>query len=123
MGHCPGQPIIPSPSQPLGVPFPGQEGGLWNEPNSPNWVGHFITKYRPGPKYLPDSSEDSAFLESPLLVYDYAIGGNTVAGVAGAQMNAFLEGAGSKPDWAPWTSEDSLFGLSLCFLLRMGPLK
>lgn len=47
---------------PLGVPFPGED--LWTDvadPNDdesqlqPNWVGHLISKYFPGQKFIPDT--------------------------------------------------------------------
>ncbi|PBK96922.1 hypothetical protein ARMGADRAFT_1010455 [Armillaria gallica] len=100
--------IRPSAALPLGVPFPGEKGGLWNEPDEPNWVGHFITKHCPLPRYKPDQDCDPQFAANPILVYDYAIGGNTVSGVQ-TQVGAFLDGAGAKPDWAPWSGQDSLF--------------
>ncbi len=100
--------IRPSATLPLGVPFPGEMGGLWNEPDAPNWVGHLITKHCPLPRYKPDQDSDPEFVANPLLAYDYAIGGNTVSGVQ-TQVGAFLDGAGAKPDWAPWSGRDSLF--------------
>lgn len=46
----------------------------------------------------------------PLLVYDYAIGGHTVDGVRQQVRMKYLRSLGGKPDSAPWTEQDSLFG-------------
>ncbi|RDB21445.1 Acetylesterase [Hypsizygus marmoreus] len=93
--------------QPLGVPFPGF---TWNEEDLPNWVGHFITKYCPPPRYIPgDNEQDEKYLESPLLVYDYAKGGDRIPGVRRQIQDRFLPHVGTKPSWAPWASNDSLF--------------
>ena len=76
----------PSASQPLGVPFPGD---TYNEPDLPNWVGYLITKYCPPPRFDPSKEEqDSHYKESPLLVYDYAEGGATIANVC-SQIKSF----------------------------------
>ncbi|GLB34892.1 hypothetical protein LshimejAT787_0204570 [Lyophyllum shimeji] len=93
--------------QPLGVPFPGS---TWNEPDLPNWVGHLVTKYFPRPRFIPAGVEqDAAYLERPLLVYDYAKGGDTVTGVRRQIQSRFLPSVGQKPDWASWSSDNSLF--------------
>jgi len=85
-------PTYPHPTResPLGIKFPGL---TYNEADEPNWVGHFVTNYSPNPD---------------LLVYDYAVGGATAQGVKG-QCHSFLNHVGKKPEWAPWTSEDTLF--------------
>lgn len=72
--------------------FPGI---TWNESGQPNWVGHLLQK---------------CDAEYPLVVYDYAIGGHTADGVRQQIRMNYLKSTGSKPDWAPWTSQDSLFG-------------
>ncbi|KDR70197.1 hypothetical protein GALMADRAFT_103353 [Galerina marginata CBS 339.88] len=98
----------PSPSQPLGIPFPGM---TFNPPD-PNWVGHLITKYCPEPRFdlsAGDDNQDPAYVESALLVYDFAIGGHTVDGVRLQVSNYFLPKLGTKPPWAPWNAEDTLF--------------
>lgn len=67
----------------------------------------------PEPRYKPDSEEqDEGFTEDPLLVYDYAIGGNTVQGVARQVEEQFLgpDCVGTKPQWALWDSNNTLFG-------------
>ncbi|KAF8163361.1 hypothetical protein B0H34DRAFT_795080 [Crassisporium funariophilum] len=97
----------PSTTHPLGVPFPGF---TYNEDELPNWVGHLISKYTPGPRFDPTkSAQDDEYLKSPLLVHDYASGGDTVAGVRRQIQHSFLPGVGTRPAWAPWTTTDSLF--------------
>ncbi|KAG6917967.1 hypothetical protein DXG01_017151 [Tephrocybe rancida] len=92
---------------PLGVPFPGF---TWNEKDLPNWVGHLITKYFPRPRFVAGqgATQDPVYVESPLLVYDYAVGGDTIAGV-GRQIRRFLRVVGQMPEWAPWSFDNSLF--------------
>ncbi|KAJ6629304.1 hypothetical protein B0H10DRAFT_2160475 [Mycena sp. CBHHK59/15] len=77
--------------QPLGVEFPGE---TYAEPGQPNWVGHLITNHSPNPN---------------LLVYNYAKGGSRVAQVKDQVQSMFRYHLGEKPDWAPWTSSDTLF--------------
>lgn len=83
----------PTHDQPLGVEFPGH---TWCEPGKPNWVGHLVQQIRVHRTTNP-------------LVYDYAIGGDTVDGVRRQVQHEFLPHLAPKPDWAPWTSEDTLF--------------
>ncbi|KAJ4487877.1 hypothetical protein J3R30DRAFT_3432052 [Lentinula aciculospora] len=98
--------------KPLGLDFPGYPLEMWNEEGTPNWVGHLITKYTPEPRYKPDVDEqDEGYIDNPILVYDYAVGGSTIDGVK-VQVGSFFlgqGGVGTKPDWAPWTSEETLF--------------
>jgi len=128
----------PDTTNPLGVVFPGT---VFNETGLPNWVGHLITKYRPGPLYTPPTpkatkekktwlnklvkshqsgdgktadEQDPAWTESPLLVYDYARGGDTMAGVRRQVQTLFLPNVGTRPEWAPWNSKDTLFGMYYC---------
>lgn len=92
----------PTKEEPLGVEWPGTtytEGEL-----APNWVGHLIVAHRPHPETL---------------VFDYAEGGCRVFGVQQQMQREFLLHVGKKPEWAPWTSDDSLFGAFL-FLNRGG---
>lgn len=99
----------PSAVNPLGVRFPGH---TWNEPDKPNWIGHLITKYTPGPRFKPGKSlrkQDPQWVKSPLLVHDFARGGDTVDGVKRQVETSFLPDLGEKPQWAPWTATDSLF--------------
>jgi hypothetical protein len=42
-------------------------------------------------------------------VYDYAEGGDSVSGVGAQIRRQFIPYVGKKPDWAPWTAEDTLF--------------
>lgn len=76
---------------PLGVEFPGL---TFAEPNKPNWVGHLITEFKPNPS---------------ILVHCFAVGGDTVHGVVKQVQRDFLPGVGTQPDWAQWTSSNSLF--------------
>lgn len=64
---------------------------------APNWVGHLveIVKEQRG--------------ASSLLVYDYALGGDTVEGLKRQIHHDFLPHLALKPDWAPWSPEDTLF--------------
>ncbi|KAJ7598891.1 hypothetical protein C8J56DRAFT_769912 [Mycena floridula] len=66
----------PTRKNPLGPEFPGLEQALFNEPYSPNWVGYLLK---------------SLNKHNNILVYDYAVGGNTVAGVAHQVEFSFLE--------------------------------
>ncbi|KAF8908130.1 SGNH hydrolase-type esterase domain-containing protein [Gymnopilus junonius] len=97
---------IPSAVQPLGAKFPGL---TFAEVDQPNWVGHLITKYSPPPRFDPSVKEDEldpVYLDSPLLVYDYAVGGVTVAGVRNQVEKSFLS---LKPTSTIWNAEDTLF--------------
>ncbi|KAI0328030.1 hypothetical protein GY45DRAFT_1436490 [Cubamyces sp. BRFM 1775] len=93
----------PSPEHPLGVEFPGMTwcGTVDQLKNKftpqPNWVGHLveIVKEQRG--------------ASSLLVYDYALGGDTVQGVKRQIHHDFLPHLAPKPDWAPWSPDDTLF--------------
>lgn len=84
----------PTLEQPLGVDFPGN---TWAEPGKPNWVGHLAIQRTP----------------SPLLVYDYGLGGDRVDGVRRQVEKEFIPHLGSKPSWAPWTEDDTMFGMLL----------
>ncbi|KAL5529781.1 hypothetical protein ACEPAG_5768 [Sanghuangporus baumii] len=95
----------PNEAEPLGVPFPGKtysgEGKL-------NWVGYLAHELCPSGSGNID----------PLLVYDYAKGGVVISGVRTQVFEDFLDSAGKKPLWAPWSAEDSLFatwiGIKYC---------
>ncbi|KIY72193.1 carbohydrate esterase family 16 protein [Cylindrobasidium torrendii FP15055 ss-10] len=98
------QGVKPTASLPLsGQKFPGH---VWNEPGMPNWVGHLLTQYRDGPLFQPEGTND-AWNEDPLLVYDYALGGNTLDGVQ-RQVNVFLRDMASEMA-ATWKAEETLF--------------
>lgn len=83
----------PTAEKPLGVEFPGT---AWCEPGKPNWVGHFI-------------QEVKAQHGQQLLAYVYARGGDTVEGVKRQVQRHFIPYLSPRPDWAPWTSVDTLF--------------
>ncbi|KAI0033342.1 SGNH hydrolase-type esterase domain-containing protein [Vararia minispora EC-137] len=95
---------VPSASQPMGVPFPGAPN---NEPGRPNWIGHLIRSFGHG--------------QANMLVYDYAIRGDTIQGVRGQIASSFVPVIGKKPSWAPWRASDSLFvtwiGVNDCRLM------
>jgi hypothetical protein len=54
--------------------------------------------------------------DSPLLVYDYAVCGDSVHKMKYQVKEQFMETAGKKPDYCPWDSENSLFSTSLISL-------
>lgn len=98
----------PDDLDPLGVAFPGM---TYNEPNLPNWVGHLITKYSPPPRYNPEYiQQQEGYHDRPLLVYDYAAGGDTVAGVRRQIQRKFLPGIGLRSEPDSWGPENALFG-------------
>lgn len=68
----------------------------------PNWVGYLITEYSP---------------DNRLLVYDYAVGGDSVIGVRKQVQVNFLPRVGEKPSWALWNAEDTLFSKFLPAIL------
>ena len=85
----------PDKEDPLGSPSPAY---VWTESqNKPNWVGHLVAKHKANPD---------------LLVYDYAVGGDNVPGLETQVKNRFLSQAGKQPAWAPWKSDNTLFGAS-----------
>jgi hypothetical protein len=92
VGYDSGSPH-PHPDEPIGVKFPGV---TWTNDGEPNWVGHLITKYSQNPS---------------LLVYDYAVGGDKVDGIKHQVRYHFMGSLANKPDWAPWTAENTLFGI------------
>ncbi|KAI0311965.1 SGNH hydrolase-type esterase domain-containing protein [Amylostereum chailletii] len=82
----------PTAAKPLGLNHPGTPV---TEPGQANWVGHLITSYNHG--------------RSNILVYDYAVRGDTVLGVTAQISNQFLPTVGRRPQWAAWRPEDTLF--------------
>ncbi|KAI5119740.1 hypothetical protein M0805_008670 [Coniferiporia weirii] len=99
VGYDTGWPA-PTEAEPLGVPFPGYtwtEGGEedMGDSTGANWVGHLVLSRKKDAKSL--------------LVYDYAVGGDTLAGVKKQIELWYLPNVGKKPDWAPWEANDSLF--------------
>lgn len=109
---------------PLGVPWPGAG---WAEGHEPIWVNCLaflclnLYKKLIRPPYAPSqpaylvASTQKRKKEPPLLVYDYAIGGDTVEQVMVQIEGAFVPRMGMKVSGVEWQSEDSLFGMfSLC---------
>lgn len=66
----------------------------WAEDGEPNWVGHLVTNYP----------------LAPLLVYDFARGGDTVIGVRSQVERGFMLHLAKKPEWCAWNANDTLFG-------------
>jgi len=102
--------------KPLGIEWPGIG---WAEPGSPIWVIYIKTIICSCVKADHKLSMQVAHLvastqkqnkQPPLLVYDYAMGGDTVRGLAIQARKRFLPGLASKPAAAPWTADDTLFG-------------
>ncbi|EIW61069.1 uncharacterized protein TRAVEDRAFT_120349 [Trametes versicolor FP-101664 SS1] len=93
----------PSAENPLGVKFPGEtwcghyDGATNTITCEPNWVGHLL-------QLIQDQRAHPS-----LLVYDYALGGDRVDGVHRQVHKDFLPHLATKPDWAPWTANDTLF--------------
>lgn len=84
----------PTSQEPLGVSFPGR---TWANVNGDdvNWVGHVVNM-------ISDERRD-------LLVYDYAVGGDRVENLE-YQVGRGFQTIRDRPEWAPWTAADSLFG-------------
>ena len=83
----------PDKEHPLGSPSPVY---VWTEAqDKPNWVGHLVSKHKANPD---------------LLVYNYAVGGDDVRALENQVKKRFLPHAGGQPDWAPWKSNNTLFG-------------
>lgn len=86
----------------------------------PNWVGHLITKYRPGPKYSPkerrssdgdaSSEDEQKWSDNPVLVHNYARGGDTIDGVKRQIQRCFLPQLRARTD-IQLTAEKTLFGM------------
>ncbi|KAH9857423.1 hypothetical protein C2E23DRAFT_927391 [Lenzites betulinus] len=93
----------PSPENPLGVEFPGKTfcGKVDHASKrfiyEPNWVGHLVETTRRNKK------------DPPLIVYDYALGGECADGVKRQVEREFLPSVATKPEWAPWNATDTLF--------------
>ncbi|KIJ59860.1 carbohydrate esterase family 16 protein [Hydnomerulius pinastri MD-312] len=124
VGYSVGTDPHPTPANPLGIPFPGLP---YRPPHltgarDPNWVGHLITKYSPGANYVQGTkrrgfsalipgvkASESRGSDSPLIVFDFAKSGARVPDVESQISNQFISQIGSKPSWAAWTAESSLF--------------
>ncbi len=111
----------PCVDHPLGIEFPGltscervdeTTGKVTYEPN---WVGHFV------------QTVNAKRIGHPLLVYDYAVSGDTVARMKLWQVEKeFLPHLAPHPEWAPWTPSDTLFvtwiGINDCtYNIRLQP--
>ena len=104
----------PDTQRPLGVAFPGDNDEMWHEPGQPNWVGHLISKYAPPPRYDHDSEsskQTESWHSSPILVYDFAVGGENVYGVSRQCHDAFLPNRRQMN----WTTDNALFGTPQLF--------
>lgn len=44
-------------------------------------------------------------------MYDYAVGGDGVDGVAKQIRNHYMKNLAVRPEWAQWKEEDTLFGM------------
>jgi hypothetical protein len=83
----------PTAEDPLGVAFPGS---TWTEDDdNPNWVSQLVTEFS---------------ANSGILVYDYAVGGDTISGVGRQIHREFIPHVGKKPEWAHWDDKNTLFG-------------
>lgn len=74
--------------------------------------GSFISKKTFGHEQKPEIGPPSKREDrsSPILVYDYAVGGHNVSGVKNQVETQFIPHVGRKPEWAPWAPENTLFG-------------
>ncbi|KAF8831225.1 hypothetical protein HHX47_DHR1000591 [Lentinula edodes] len=75
----------------------------------------------PEPRYKPNlDGQDEGYAENPILVYDYAVGGATIDGVKVQVETFFLgqAGVGTNPDWARWSSEETLFAMAKLYNLQ-----
>ena len=130
--------VKPDADKPLGVPFPGVTWNEPQRPNwVGHLLTKYCPepRYRPSDganygkcRYFPDRSiytnsfphfqdcpvgdkeAQDAWAKSPLLVHDYAKGGDRVPGVRHQIQDLFLPGVGTKPSWAAWTATETLFG-------------
>ncbi|KAH7108386.1 SGNH hydrolase-type esterase domain-containing protein [Auriculariales sp. MPI-PUGE-AT-0066] len=82
---------LPTKKHPIGVPLPGVTYA-----DDLNWVGYLVKSFVRSGKHSP-------------LVYCYAEGGDTVAGVERQVVRDFLTTVGVRPEGARWTSSRSLF--------------
>ncbi|CAE6449682.1 unnamed protein product [Rhizoctonia solani] len=85
---------VPDPTTdlPLGVPFPGS---TWTEGEKPNWVGHLL---------------DTWPFKRPLLIHDFAMGGDTVRDMEAAVNGPYHELVNSRCKCNEhWKPENSLF--------------
>ncbi|KAF2143108.1 carbohydrate esterase family 16 protein [Aplosporella prunicola CBS 121167] len=94
----------PSAANPLGNPdFPG-----WTTSGGTNWIGHLVRDYNATSLYSFNLASGGATVDATL-VKPYA---DTVLSLVD-QVGQFSANLASKPDYAPWTSEDALFAVWL----------
>lgn len=55
----------------------------------------------------------STFNQSQILLHDYGVGGAVTQDVRMQINDRFLPYAGKQPDWVPWKSNNTLFGIRL----------
>lgn len=97
---------LPTKREPLGVAFPGR---TYAESGQPNWVGHLVTRLKG---------------ETPLLVYDFAHGGDTTDGVERQIKDQYIPAIADEPRTSflrnilsrsqhriSWSASDTLFSI------------
>ena len=94
----------PCAEQPLGIEFPGitscerVDEATQAVTYEPNWVGHLV------------QTVNAERRDTPLLVYDYSVSGDTISRMKLWQISKeFLPHLAPRPEWAPWTASDTLF--------------
>ena len=76
-------------------------------------------KYWRAPRFNPSAEhQDSDYIDSPLLVYNYAKGGDTVTGVHRQIMHSFIPSL-VRERLAPWQATDTLFSKASIFSILM----
>jgi len=92
----------PSASNPIGNPnFPG-----YTTDNGNNWIDNVVAKYNNSLIYSYNFASGGATTDASL-VAPFA---NTVFSLVD-QVSQFSSSLGKKPSYAPWTSENALFGI------------
>jgi len=103
----------PTTDNPFGVEWPGEP---FCEPDHPNYIG-----------YLHEMLKSQYPLNPIPFIYNYSHGGDTIETQLHVARGLFVHGAGKKPEWARWTSENSLFiieiGINDCGGLRGQPIE
>ncbi|KAF2750286.1 carbohydrate esterase family 16 protein [Sporormia fimetaria CBS 119925] len=92
----------PSPSNPLGNPsYPG-----WTASGGPNWIGYLVKEYNAGDLFSFNFAYGGATVNASL-VQPYQ---PTVKSLID-QVQQFHASIASKPSYAPWTADNSLFAI------------
>lgn len=92
----------PSPSNPLGNPtYPG-----WTTSGGANWIGYLVKDYNASTTYSFNFAYGGATVNASL-VKPYQ---PTVKSFID-QVNQYSSSIASKPSYAPWTAENSLFAV------------